>query len=43
MDALVVMKDVCHLDDDEALEVLKWAAMAILRAGLEQGAVVPPA
>lgn len=32
-DAIVVMKDVCGLDDDEALEVLRWAAEAILRAG----------
>ena len=42
MDSLVVMKDVCQLDDDEALEVLKWAAMAILRAGLEERPVVSP-
>jgi hypothetical protein len=35
-DSLVVMKDVCHLEDDEALAVLRWAATAILRAGLEQ-------
>lgn len=33
-EALVVMKDVCHLDDEEALDVLRWAAQAILRAGL---------
>ena len=34
IDALVVMKDVCRLDDDDALEVLRWAAVALLRAGL---------
>jgi AcrR family transcriptional regulator len=33
-DALAVMKDVCRLDDDEALEVLRWAAVALLRAEL---------
>lgn len=35
-DSLVVMKDVCGLDDDEALDVLRWAATALLRAGLQQ-------
>jgi AcrR family transcriptional regulator len=35
IESLVVMKDVCRLDDDEALEVLRWAATALLRAGLE--------
>lgn len=35
IDALVVMKDVAQLDDDEALEVLRWAALALLRAGLQ--------
>jgi hypothetical protein len=34
MDSLVVMKDVCGLGDEEAQEVLRWAATAILRAGL---------
>ncbi len=33
-EALVVMKDVCHLDEEEALDVLRWAAQAILRAAL---------
>jgi AcrR family transcriptional regulator len=34
-DAMVVMKDVCRIDNDkEALEVLRWAARALLRAGL---------
>jgi AcrR family transcriptional regulator len=35
IDALVVMKDVAQLDDDEAQAVLRWAALALLRAGLE--------
>jgi AcrR family transcriptional regulator len=34
IDALVVMKDVAQLDDEEALSVLRWAALALLRAGL---------
>lgn len=36
IDAVVVMKDVCHLDDDEAVAALGWAAAALLRAGLEE-------
>jgi AcrR family transcriptional regulator len=32
-DALVVMKDACKLSNDEALEVLRWTATVILRAG----------
>jgi hypothetical protein len=35
-EALLVMKDVCRLDDREGLEVLRWAAVALLRAGLEE-------
>jgi AcrR family transcriptional regulator len=35
IDSIVIMKDVCRLDDDEALAVLRWAARALLRAGLE--------
>ncbi len=35
IDAMVVMKDVCRLQkDQEAQEVLKWAAAALLRAAL---------
>ncbi|HXR57321.1 MAG TPA: TetR family transcriptional regulator, partial [Casimicrobiaceae bacterium] len=34
-EALVVMRDVCRIDDDtEAANVLKWTALALLRAGL---------
>jgi AcrR family transcriptional regulator len=43
MDSLVVMKDVCGLEDDEAFEVLRWAAVAILRAGLAEVATPRPA
>ena len=35
-EALVVMKDVCRLGDEEALAVLRWAAAALLRAGLDE-------
>jgi hypothetical protein len=28
-------QDVCRLDNDETLAVLRWAAMAILRAALQ--------
>jgi AcrR family transcriptional regulator len=35
-DSLVVMKDICRLDDDEALDVLRWTGMAILRASLTE-------
>ena len=41
-DSLVIMKDVCGLDDDEALEVLRWAAKAILHAGLQERNDAPP-
>ncbi len=42
-DAIVVMKDVCGLDDEEALDVLHWTAEAILRAALAEAAPPPPA
>ena len=35
-DSVVVMKDVCGLDNDEALYVLRWAATAMLRAALAE-------
>jgi hypothetical protein len=37
------MKDVCGLDDEEALDVLRWAAIAILRAGLAEASERPAA
>jgi AcrR family transcriptional regulator len=36
IDSVVVMKDVCGLDDDEALAVLRWAATVLLRAALDE-------
>lgn len=42
-EALVVMKDVCRLDDREALAVLRWAAVALLRAGLDEARGAAPA
>lgn len=35
IDSVVVMKDVCQLDNEEALDVLRWTATTILRAVLE--------
>lgn len=35
IESIVTLKDVCHLDDDEALAVLQWVATILLRAGLE--------
>jgi AcrR family transcriptional regulator len=35
-EAMVVMRDVCRLDADEALAVARWAAEAILQAGLAE-------
>ncbi|MDZ4741645.1 MAG: TetR family transcriptional regulator [Alphaproteobacteria bacterium] len=37
-EVMVIMKDVCRLDDAEAQEVLLWAAQTLLRAGLEDAA-----
>jgi AcrR family transcriptional regulator len=39
MDALVVMKDVCHLGDAEARAVLQWTAEAVLQAGLTEASL----
>lgn len=36
-DSVAIMKDVCGLEDHEALAVLRWAATVLLRAGLEEG------
>lgn len=36
IEPITVLKDVCGLDDEETLEVLSWAAGALLRAGLEE-------
>jgi AcrR family transcriptional regulator len=37
-EAIITMKDVCRLDNDETLAVLRWAATALLRAGLHEAA-----
>ena len=36
-EAMVVMRDVCGLEPEDALAVTRWAAEAILRAGLHDG------
>jgi AcrR family transcriptional regulator len=41
VEALVVMKDVCNLPDEEALATLAWTAQTLLRAGLENAAAKP--
>jgi AcrR family transcriptional regulator len=35
-EAMVVMKDVCQMSDEEAQEVLLWTAQTLLRAGLDK-------
>ncbi len=35
-EAIITMKDVCRLDNDETLAILRWAATALLRAALQQ-------
>jgi AcrR family transcriptional regulator len=42
IEAVVVMKDVCHASDEESLATLEWAALALLQAGLG-GAAKPRA
>lgn len=37
-DAMVIMKDVCRMNDDEAQEVLLWTAQTLLRAALQESA-----
>ena len=36
MEALVTSRDACGLDSDEAQEVMRWAAQALLRAALHE-------
>lgn len=38
IEALVVMKDVCKLSNEEALATLEWTALTLLRAGTENAA-----
>ncbi|MEQ1755829.1 MAG: TetR/AcrR family transcriptional regulator [Micropepsaceae bacterium] len=35
-DAMVIMKDVCKVDEAEAKEILLWAARSLLRTGLNE-------
>ncbi len=35
-DAMVIMKDVCRLDDEQAQDVLLWAAQTLLRGVLQK-------
>jgi AcrR family transcriptional regulator len=35
IEAIVVMKDVCHLDNEEALSVLRWTASTLLQVALK--------
>jgi AcrR family transcriptional regulator len=37
-EAITVMRDVCRLEPDEALEVTRWAARALVAAGLQSDA-----
>ena len=36
IDSIATMKDVCGLEDQEALAVLRWVAIVLLRAGLKE-------
>ena len=36
IEAIIVMRDVCHGDDDTFLERLRWTAVALLRAALAE-------
>ena len=36
MDSFIVLQDVCWLKDDEAQDVLRWAACTLLRAGVAE-------
>jgi AcrR family transcriptional regulator len=42
IEAVVVMKDVCHASDEESLATLEWAALALLQAGLAGTAAAKP-
>jgi AcrR family transcriptional regulator len=41
IDSVVIMKDVCGLNDEEALAVLRWAATTLLRAALDEHPPLP--
>jgi AcrR family transcriptional regulator len=41
IEALVVLRDVCGLEAEEAEEVARWAALALLRASLDERSETP--
>jgi AcrR family transcriptional regulator len=41
VEALVVMRDVCRLSDEEMAATLEWAALSMLRAALEEASPAP--
>ena len=41
MEALVAARDACGLEPDEATEVMRWAAQALLQAARQQSGRVP--
>jgi AcrR family transcriptional regulator len=41
IESLVVLRDVCGLEAKEAEEVARWAALALLRAGINEGSEDP--
>ncbi len=41
IDSVVIMKDVCGLNDDDALAVLRWAATVLLRVALAEPSSLP--
>jgi AcrR family transcriptional regulator len=36
-ESLIVTRDACHLDPEEATEVMRWAAQALIKAAGEEG------
>jgi AcrR family transcriptional regulator len=36
IESIIIMKDVCRLDNDQALAILRWAAKTLLNAAVEQ-------
>lgn len=41
IEALIVLRDVCGLEANEAVEVSRWAAQALLQAGLHEATASP--
>jgi len=37
MEAMAVVRDICHLDADDALALSEWAGRALIAATLESG------